>query len=76
MYIITKKYLINYDNIEYIYPSTPIDDSSLFRIYFTFDQNSLVSYFNTKEDMDKAYKAISNCVFYGNPGTIISAFEK
>lgn len=76
MFIITKKYIINYDNIEYICPSTPIDDSSLFRIYFEFNQNSLVSYFNTKEDMDKAFKDITKCIFYNHQGAIISEFEK
>ena len=76
MFIITKKYIINYDNIEYICPSTETDQNSLFRIYFQLGNSFLVSYFNTKEDMDKAFKDITTCIFYNHQGAIISEFEK
>lgn len=76
MYIITKKYHINYNNIKYICLSDPIDGSDLYRMCFDFGENSLVSYFKTKEDMDKAFIEIQKCVFYGNPGINISEFEK
>ena len=76
MFIITKEYIINYDNIEYIRLSTETDQNSLFRIYFEFGTSFLVSYFNTKDDMDKAFKDITKCIFYNHQGAIISEFEK